>query len=515
MKLPRPSQLVAVVTLVALVLLPSCRGPETNTIETIRQRGALRWGADEEGGAPYAYRSPTDPNKLIGFEVDLMAQIAAGLGVESQFVQGEWKNLLNTLAARDVDVLFNGFELTRDRLRTASATIPYYVYELVLFVHRDDKRLTDWEGLKRPRPDGRKWRIGVLDGTAAAKYLADQYESTVEIIQFNGTTDAFRDVQSQNIDGTLTDTPPAIAYGQSFPVRQVGLPAERGYYVIYVRKGDDDLREALNAQLRAMIADGRLKAVLKKYGLWSASQEDLASNDIQQLPETMKPEGGETDRWAVVRRNLPRLLRGAGLTVLISVVSMPLAIALGLLIALGRVYGPAMFRFPLAVYVELVRGTPLVLQLFFLHFGLMPLVLPPEWRSITLDSIVALSLNYAAYEAEIYRAGLLAIPVGQMEAALALGLTRRQAIWHVIVPQAVRLVIPPVTNDFINLFKDTAVCSVIAAEELSKSYNILVNNHPQAFLELALVTAALYLLMSYPLSLVTRRLEKKTIAARA
>jgi polar amino acid transport system substrate-binding protein len=224
--------------------------------------------------------------------------------------------------------------------------------------------------------------------------------------------------------------------------------------------------------------------------------------------------GDDVNHWTVVRRNLPRLLRGAGLTVVLSVCSMPLAIVLGLFIALGRLYGPAVIRFPLSLYVELVRGTPLVLQLFFLHFGLMPLILPPEWRSIALDSITALALNYAAYEAEIYRAGLLAIPIGQMEAALALGLTRRQAIWHVVVPQAVRLVIPPVTNDFINLFKDTAVCSVIAAEELSKSYNVLVNNHPQAFLELALVTAALYLLMSYPLALVTRRLEKKAITAR-
>jgi polar amino acid transport system substrate-binding protein len=355
----------------------------------------------------------------------------------------------------------------------------------------------------------------VLESTAADNYLTQNYEPTVEVVRLNGTTDAFRDVQSHNLDGTLTDTPAAVAYGHSFPVRQVGLPAERGYYVIYVRRTDDELREALNVQLRAMIADGRLKTVLGKYGLWSAAQEDLAKADVQQLPETMRPEGDEADHWSIVRRNLPRLLRGAGLTVLLSITSMPIAIALGLLIALGRVYGPPLLRLPLVAYVELIRGTPLVLQLFFLHFGLMPLLLPPEWRSIALDSIAALALNYAAYEAEIYRAGLLAIPVGQMEAALALGLSRRQAIWHVIVPQAARLVIPPVTNDFINLFKDTAVCSVIAAEELSKSYNILVNQYPQAFLELALVTATLYLLMSYPLSLLTRRLEKATTTARA
>ena len=165
-----------------------------------------------------------------------------------------------------------------------------------------------------------------------------------------------------------------------------------------------------------------------------------------------------------------------------------------------------------------MRGTPLLLQLLFLHYGLVPLLGLPDWlrdHAAVVSAVTGLALNYGAYEAEIYRAGLLAIPVGQMEAALALGLTRRQAIWHVVVPQAVHLVIPPVTNDFINLFKDTAVCSVIAVEELSKRYNISVNNTPRAFLELALVTAALYLAMSYPLALLTRQLEKKTTAARA
>jgi polar amino acid transport system substrate-binding protein len=206
------------------------------------------------------------------------------------------------------------------------------------------------------------------------------------------------------------------------------------------------------------------------------------------------------------------------MTVFLSVVSMPLAVVIGLAVALGRLYGPALLRLPLAVYVEVIRGTPLLLQLLFLHYGLIPLLgLPEGLRDYApvVTAVTGLALNYAAYEAEIYRAGLLAIPVGQTEAALALGLTRRQAIWHIVVPQAVRLVIPPVTNDFINLFKDTAVCSVIAVEELSKRYNIAVNNAPRAFAELALVTAALYLAMSYPLSLLTRRLERRQQQARA
>jgi polar amino acid transport system substrate-binding protein len=147
-----------------------------------------------------------------------------------------------------------------------------------------------------------------------------------------------------------------------------------------------------------------------------------------------------------------------------------------------------------------------LLQLFTIYY-----VIPPAF-GFTLHPLVAailgLAINYSAYESEIYRAGLLAIPVGQMEAALSLGMSRAAALRHIIVPQAVRLVIPPVTNDFIALFKDTSICSVITVVELSKRYSILVNN-TNAYLELALVTALLYLMMSYPLSLLARRLERK------
>ncbi len=118
-------------------------------------------------------------------------------------------------------------------------------------------------------------------------------------------------------------------------------------------------------------------------------------------------------------------------------------------------------------------------------------------------------MNYSAYESEIYRTGLLAIPVGQMEAALSLGMSRATALWRIVIPQAVRLVVPPVTNDFIALFKDTSLCSTITLVELTKEYYILTNSYG-GYGQIALVTAVLYLLMSYPLSLLARRLERRT-----
>jgi polar amino acid transport system substrate-binding protein len=188
--------------------------------------------------------------------------------------------------------------------------------------------------------------------------------------------------------------------------------------------------------------------------------------------------------------------------------------ALGLVVAVGRVYGPRWLRIPLGVYVEVIRGTPLLLQLYAL-FYMIPVAVQAvspalaAWFTPFVCGVVGLAINYSAYEAENYRAGLLAIPKGQTEAALALGLSRWEAIRRVVVPQAVRIVIPPVTNDFIALFKDTSVCSAILIVELTRKYNELYNFNRELIVQLVFITAGLYLLMSYPLSLVAHHLERR------
>jgi polar amino acid transport system substrate-binding protein len=267
------------------------------------------------------------------------------------------------------------------------------------------------------------------------------------------------------------------------------------------------LRDAIDGALLAMIRDGTLRRINRQYGIWNAAQDWF---DSQCSRETENADSNFPVRtlsgWTAVWANIGIMLKAAGMTVFLTVTSMPLAMFAGLLIALGRLYGPAFLKPILSVYVEIIRGTPLLLQLTVIFF-LLPGI------GIKIDAvpsaILGLAINYSAYEAEIYRAGLLAIPHGQMEAALALGMTRPQALRHVIVPQAVRLVIPPVTNDFIALFKDTAVCSVITVVELTKQYTLLAST-PGAYLQFAALTAALYMVMSYPLAVLTRRMERRT-----
>jgi polar amino acid transport system substrate-binding protein len=188
---------------------------------------------------------------------------------------------------------------------------------------------------------------------------------------------------------------------------------------------------------------------------------------------------------------------------------------LGLVVAVGRVYGPWPVRALFTVYVEVLRGTPLLLQLFVLFYlpAQMSKLEGWEWIAVLslpkwVAAILGLALNYSANEAENYRAGLLAVPKGQTEAALSLGMSPFTALRRVVLPQAFRVVLPPVTNDFIALFKDTAVCSTIMIVELTGLY-YAYKVYPHLVLELALAVGLLYLLMSYPTAVLARQLERK------
>ena len=474
-----------------------------DTLDDIRRRGSIRWGGDQEGGGPYIFPKPDNPREITGFEVDLMDRLARRLGVRADFQQCQWTTLPDLLRIGKIDAIVNGYELTEGRLASKIATVPYYVYQYQLIARRDDASIASWDDLK----SGKK--VGVLGPTAQA-FARQRLGPDVGIVLYEGSTDAMEEVKNHKLDATIQDTPPAIFYQNRFPqLHFVGPPESKGYYVIYLRTGDERLRDELNQGLLELLENGQLRAIYERYGLWNSSQEELLSlaKNKNAIPLGTQTEESISSRgWGAIRQNLPLLLESAGMTVLLTILSMPLAIVMGLMIALGRLYGPSPLRWVLSCYVEILRGTPVMLQLYTIFF-LLPQI------GIRLPALPAavcgLAINYSAYEAEIYRAGLLAIPIGQMEAALSLGMSKWTALRRVIVPQAVGLVIPPVTNDFIALFKDTSICSVITVVELTKSYSILANS-TGAYLELAIVTAGLYLLMSYPLSLLARRLERRT-----
>lgn len=497
-----PSRSLLSAVLIAFWSLPAA----ADTLDDIKKRGKLVWAGDLEGGGPFVWPDDKAPRGLNGFEAelaDLMCQELSrqlGTTIEPEFAQGQWDTLPSILRTGRVDVVMNGYEWTAERAAVVDTTIPYYVYELQLIV-RDRSPITDWQSL---HGDTRK-QVAVLGGSAPETYLRQHFTAAeIQPVLYDGNVNSMADTAAGKVDATVQDLPIATFYKKDFPnLKFAGAPVEPGRYVVLVRKGDDPLRTALNDAIETLRSRGALRLLYERYGMWNATQEDPR---MLQLPEvgTRVAEGSRIS--AFFAKHGVTLLQAAGMTVFLSITAMPIAILLGIMIAVVRLYGPKLLAFPATVYVEVIRGTPLMLQLFFIFF-----LLPAVGLNISAlpAAIMGLAINYSAYEAEIYRAGLQAVPAGQMEAALTLGMSRGMALRRVVLPQAVRMVMPPVTNDFIALFKDTSVCSVITVVELSKRYNIAVMNNPGDILPLAAVTALLYLGMSYPLSLLSTRMEKR------
>ena len=356
--------------------------------------------------------------------------------------------------------------------------------------------------LAEPGPSG-AWRIGVLTGSAAEiemRARAARGEAQIEVIGYDGTLDSMEQVQTGVLDAAVLDDCIVAFYADRFAgLRNVDRPFAGGLYTVLTSHRTPKLASAIDEAIGRLIADGRLKTLYDRWDL-AGRQQMLMLRDAAEIPVARGRTLGE-----LVRQALPLLLSSAGMTVLLSCTAFPLAVVAGLAVAVGRLYGPAWLRPLLTGYVEVLRGTPLMLQLYAIFF-LLPkigLALPA-----LAAAIIGLALNYSAYESEIYRAGLKAVPLGQFEAALSLGLTKWQALRHVLVPQAVRIVMPPVTSDFIALFKDTSVCSAITVIELTKRYSVLALSTGR-IVELAVVTAVLYLCMSWPLALLSRWFESR------
>lgn len=472
----------------------SCAGPEdTNgTLAKIKKSGVLKWGADIQGGAPYIYENPDKPEEIKGFEVALADALAAELGVKAEFVQNDWSALVPSLERETFDIAMNGLEVTPARSGRVLFTRPYYVFASRLMARRDNhvavKSLDDLKGK----------RVGTLTNS----FTADQLLSHgIEPVYYEGVEEPYQDLVSGRIDAVFHDDIIAGRYGEVKPELRVVTDFDDGFYAIATRKDDLALREAVDEALEKVIQSGKLEEILRAEGIWNDRQIGLrAWSDDDQRRLLGDAHVAPSMRW----HHIVTFIEAAGVTLLISVLAMALAIPLGLALAVARLYGGWVVSKLAEAYVELYRGTPVLLQLYVLYYGLAPII---KFDALTA-AVIGLGMNYAAYEAEVYRAGIQAVPRGQMEAALSLGMPTSLALRRVVLPQGFRLALPSVTNDFIALLKDSSLVSVITVVELTKRMTITAVDVRSWMIPGALC-ALLYFMMSYPLSLYARRLEAR------
>ncbi len=470
------------------------------------QSQELRWGGDAEGGAPFVEADPGDPTRVEGFDVDVATLLATGLGRVPRFIQTGFTTLDAATARGDFDVGLSGIEDTPTRRSRLAVTIPYYEFREILTVRNADRDRF------RSLADLRGRRVATLGATLAYDLLVDaQARDGIIPVTYEDDVHPYSDLALGRVDAVVLD----FILARRGVLRDTSLfnqpqPLAVGHYVGVLAPTQTALRDRMNEILRSAMRDGRLEAVFRRWNVWNEDQPrlyarllaDSTSTPVE--PSSLAPTGSQTmSTWEAAWRYLPALLNAALITVVLSCLSMSLAVGVGMLIASGRIYGHSSLRAALTIYVEMIRGTPLLLQLFVLYFGLAPFIQLPAF----LAALLGLGLNYAAYESEIYRGALEAVPQGQLDAARTLGFTQRQILVLVRAPQAFRLALAPMTNDFVALLKDTSLVSVITVVELTKQTSIFAANIGSWVLP-GVMCAALYLALSLPLARIARRIER-------
>ena len=461
----------------------------------------LRWGGDAEGGSPFVEADPNDPARVVGFEVEIATLLAEGLGRTPRFQQVGFTSLDAAAARGDFDIGLSGIEDSSARQSRLAVTIPYYQFREELTV-RDADAATF-----RTLADLRGRRVATLGATLAYDLLvAAQSTSSVVPVIYEDDVHPYTDLILGRVDAVLLDD----VLAERGVRRNPGLTNQPmaigvGHYVGITAPGNTDLRDRMNGILISAMRDGRLEAIFRRWKMWNDDQPRLYARLTSggQTPQTAEDPAPPITGWGAAVRYLPALARAALVTLVLSCLSMALAVATGVLIASGRVYGPRPARVMLTAWVELIRGTPLLLQLFVLYFGLATVVQLPAF----VAALIGLGLNYAAYESEIYRGALEAVAAGQLDAARTLGLSERQTLVLVRGPQAFRFALAPMTNDFVALLKDSSLVSVITVVELTKETSIFAANIGSWLLPGAMC-AAMYLALSLPLARLARRLEQ-------
>lgn len=472
----------------------------------------LRYGIDLEGGLPYFMDNWDGSGNLIGFEQEIIEEICRRLNRRPVPVQIDWDKLIPGLERGLYDIACEGQEITPEHEEVVQFTVPYYVTGLQLCTHErhtDINRLADVAGK----------RVGVLKASLSYDLLSEM--GTVDIATYNTEVNGFDDLINGRLHAVLFDQPVALYYGkprEAGGIRFIDEDIGAVSYGFVVDARQPGLLEQINAILTDMRETGRLRTILERWGLWNAqTAREFGDPDLKPRTEPVmlnawveqsRPISGFQARFRRYISFLPMMGHGALLTMEVSILAMLLAVALGFMLATIRVYAPWPLALLSVLYIEIIRGTPVLIQLYFIFYGLPAVGIR---LSPFIAGVVGLGLNYAAYEAENYRAGFAGVPHTQMEAALSLGMTRWQAIRHVIAPQAFRIVLPPVTNDFISLLKDSSLVSVITLVELTKTYGLLATKYYDYF-GTGIMVAVIYLLLGLPFVRLARYTERKLAA---
>ncbi|HWT02963.1 MAG TPA: ABC transporter permease subunit [Pyrinomonadaceae bacterium] len=471
-------------TLLLLFLSPISLLAQT-ALERARQTGELRVGTD----ATYPPFETVEGDVYSGFDIDLINALAKEMNVRARFINASFDGIFPALQNGTFDAVISSVTITDERKATMLFTDPYYDSGQLIAVREETQGINTPDDLKGKT-------VGVQINTTALYDLEKREGVTVN--KYNTIDLALLDLQNKRIDAVVCDAPVLkfMIFKSFRGLKTVGRRFTDEKFGIAVAAGNEDLVRELNAALKRVRESGEYDRIHETWFGEAAerAQEAEAGRTTPKLFDT-----------ELAKRVLPLFLRGVWLTAQLAFLSLLFGLPIGLLLALARVQSSKLLKAPAAVYVEVMRGTPLLVQILFIYFVLptFGISIPAFW-----SGIIALTLNSAAYIAEIFRAGILSIDAGQMEAARALGMSHAQAMRRIILPQTFRRVVPPLTNEAIALLKDSSLVSVIGLTELARTGQELASRNA-APLTIWPIVAIFYLLLTFPLTRIAEYLERR------
>jgi His/Glu/Gln/Arg/opine family amino acid ABC transporter permease subunit len=459
--------------------------PAQSTLERIRSEGVLRIGTD----ATYPPLESKGSDGFEGFDIDLGNAIGKELGVQVEWTNSSFDGIFPALLSKKFDLVMSSVTITPERKAKMGFSRPYYNAGQIIVVRSGGEEFRSFKALTGKQ-------VGVQINTTGQFVLERQ--GGVSIRKYNSIDLALSDLQNGRLDAVVSDAP-VVRYmvRKGFSgLKAVGEPLTEEYYGIVMRKEDEDLQKAVNEALERIAERGEYARLHRR---WFGVEGQMPQRDT-----SLKKEADQAEPLSA-QKVLPPLLRGLGLTLRLTLLSLLGGLPIGLLVALARLSKFQPLTWAAGFYVEFLRGTPLLVQIFAIYYVLPAVGINlPDFTS----AVVAFSLNGGAYMAEIFRAGIQSIDKGQMEAAQSLGMNYALAMRLVVLPQALRRVIPPLTNEGIALLKDTSLAQVVAISELTRAGSELSSRLAAPTVIWPLV-ALLYLAMTFPLTRLTQYWEKK------
>ncbi|HDP5822789.1 TPA: ABC transporter permease subunit [Staphylococcus aureus] len=461
---------------------PTAHAEQDQTWEKIKERGELRVGLSADYAPMEFEHTVNGKTEYAGVDIDLAKKIAKDNNLKLKIVNMSFDSLLGALKTGKIDIIISGMTSTPERKKQVDFSDSYMMTKNIMLVKKD--KVNEYKDIK----DFNNKKVGAQKGTEQEKIAQTEIENA-SITSLSRLPDVILALKSGKVEGAVVEKPVAEAYLKQNPklgISNVKFNEEEKDTVIAVPKDSPKLLSQINKTIKEV----KDKGLIDKY--------------MTNAANAMNDDSGFISKYGSF------FLKGIKITILISLIGVALGSILGAFVALMKLSKIKIISWIASIYIEILRGTPMLVQVFIVFFGITA-ALGLDISALVCVTI-ALVINSSAYIAEIIRAGINAVDKGQMEAARSLGLNYRQTMKSVIMPQAIKNILPALGNEFVTLIKESSIVSTIGVGEIMFNAQVVQGISFDPFTPL-LVAAALYFVLTFVLTRIMNMIEGRLNAS--